>query len=72
MAKLLRGMVKSAILAKAVQIVQRELSKPENQRKLKELWHKMTTRGQQPPAPAATRTGLRRVPTGMRRAPARG
>jgi hypothetical protein len=33
---LVRGLVKSAILVKAAQVAQRELSKPENQRKIKE------------------------------------
>ncbi len=31
-----RGLVKSAIIIKVAQIAQRELSKPENQRKIKE------------------------------------
>ncbi len=33
---MLRGLVKGAVVAKVVQITQRELSKPENQRKIKE------------------------------------
>ena len=33
---MLRGLVKGAVVAKVVQIAQRELSKPENQRKIKE------------------------------------
>ena len=33
---LIRGLVKSAIVIKVAQIAQRELSKPENQRKIKE------------------------------------
>ncbi len=45
MAKLIRGMVKSAIVAKAWQIVRREAAKPENQRRAKELWAKVTSRG---------------------------
>ena len=32
----IRGLVKSAIVIKVAQIAQRELTKPENQRKLKE------------------------------------
>ena len=32
----LRGLVKSAVVVKVAQIAQRELSKPENQRKIKE------------------------------------
>jgi hypothetical protein len=33
---LVRGLIKSAIVVKVAQVAQRELSKPENQRKLKE------------------------------------
>ena len=33
---IIRGLVKSAIVIKAAQVAQRELSKPENQRKIKE------------------------------------
>lgn len=32
----LRGLLKSAVVVKIVQVAQRELSKPENQRKIKE------------------------------------
>lgn len=32
----LRGLVKSAVVVKIAQVAQRELSKPENQRKIKE------------------------------------
>ena len=32
----LRGLVKSAVVVKVAQMAQRELSKPENQRKIKE------------------------------------
>ena len=32
----LRGLIKSAVVVKVAQIAQRELSKPENQRKIKE------------------------------------
>ena len=33
---IIRGLVKSAIVIKAAQVAQRELAKPENQRKIKE------------------------------------
>ncbi len=33
---IIRGLVKSAVAVKIAQIAQRELSKPENQRKIKE------------------------------------
>jgi len=33
---MLRGLIKSAIAIKVAQVAQRELSKPENQRKIKE------------------------------------
>ena len=36
-----RGLVKSAIVIKVAQIAQRELSKPENQRKIKEGLNKV-------------------------------
>ena len=32
----IRGLIKSAVVVKVAQIAQRELSKPENQRKIKE------------------------------------
>jgi hypothetical protein len=32
----IRGMLKTAVVMKALQVAQRELSKPENQRKIKE------------------------------------
>jgi hypothetical protein len=32
----IRGMLKTALVMKALQVAQRELSKPENQRKIKE------------------------------------
>ena len=32
----IRGLVKSAVVVKLAQVAQRELSKPENQRKIKE------------------------------------
>ena len=37
----IRGMVKSAVIIKVAQIAQRELSKPENQRKIKEGLNKV-------------------------------
>jgi hypothetical protein len=37
----IRGLVKSAIIIKVAQIAQRELSKPENQRKIKEGLNKV-------------------------------
>jgi hypothetical protein len=33
---IIRGLVKSAVAVKVAQVAQRELSKPENQRKIKE------------------------------------
>ena len=33
---MLRGLVKGAVVAKVIQVAQRELSKPQNQRKIKE------------------------------------
>jgi hypothetical protein len=33
---LIRGLVKSAVVVKIAQVAQREISKPENQRKIKE------------------------------------
>ena len=38
---LVRGLIKSAIVVKAAQVAQRELSKPENQRKIKEGFEKV-------------------------------
>ena len=37
----IRGLVKSAIVIKAAQVAQRELAKPENQRKIKEGLNKV-------------------------------
>ena len=37
---LVRGLIKSAIVVKAAQVAQRELSKPENQQKIKETFEK--------------------------------
>ena len=36
----IRGLVKSAVVVKLAQVAQRELSKPENQRKIKESLRK--------------------------------
>jgi hypothetical protein len=36
--------VKGAVIAKLMQVAQRELSKPENQRKAKEMFQKMQQR----------------------------
>ena len=38
---LVRGLIKSAIVVKVAQVAQRELSKPENQRKIKEGFEKV-------------------------------
>ncbi len=37
-----RGLIKGAVVAKALQLAQRELSKPENQRKIKAGLGKLT------------------------------
>lgn len=39
---MIRSILKTAVAAKVVQIAQRELSKPENQRKLKEGFSKLS------------------------------
>ena len=39
---LIKGLVKSAIVVKVAQIAQRELSKPENQRKIKDGLRKVS------------------------------
>ena len=39
-----KGMIKTAVVAKLLQIVQREASKPENQRKAKEMFEKVQKR----------------------------
>ncbi|WP_201308753.1 hypothetical protein [Puerhibacterium puerhi] len=44
MARLISGLVKSALVAKAFQIARREMAKPENQRRAKELLAKATRR----------------------------
>ena len=38
---LIKGLVKGAVVAKVVQVAQRELSKPENQRKIREGLRKL-------------------------------
>ena len=52
----IRGLVKSAIVIKVAQVAQRELSKPENQRKIKEGLSKVkdaAARRRQSPEPGA-------------------
>jgi hypothetical protein len=39
-----KTLVKGAVVAKLLQVAQRELSKPENQRKAKEMFHKVQQR----------------------------
>ena len=39
-----KGIVKTAVVAKLLQVAQRELSKPENQRKAKEMLNKVKQR----------------------------
>jgi hypothetical protein len=39
---LVKGLVKGAVIAKVIQIAQRELSKPENQRKIKDGLRKVS------------------------------
>jgi hypothetical protein len=39
-----KTLVKGAVVAKLVQVAQRELSKPENQRKIKETFQKVQQR----------------------------
>jgi hypothetical protein len=41
-----KTMVKGAVVAKLLQVAQRELSKPENQRKAKEMFQKVQQRRQ--------------------------
>jgi hypothetical protein len=41
---LVKGIIKSAIVIKLIDIVRREASKPENQRKAKELFAKVSDR----------------------------
>jgi hypothetical protein len=41
---MLRGAVKAAVVAKVLDIARRELSKPENQRKAKELISKLASK----------------------------
>jgi hypothetical protein len=42
---LLKGALKTGIVVKAIEIARREASKPENQRKAKELLARVTNRG---------------------------
>jgi hypothetical protein len=39
-----KGMIKTAVIAKLLQVAQREMSKPENQRKAKEMLNKVQQR----------------------------
>jgi hypothetical protein len=39
-----KGIIKTAVVAKLLQVAQRELSKPENQRKAKEMVNKVKQR----------------------------
>lgn len=39
-----KGIIKTAVVAKLLQILQREASKPENQRKAKEMFNKVQQR----------------------------
>ena len=39
---LVKGLIKGAVVAKVVQVASRELSKPENQRRIKEGLSKLT------------------------------
>ena len=40
----IRGLLKTALVMKGIQVAQRELSKPENQRKIKEGFKKVQER----------------------------
>lgn len=44
---LIRGIVKTAVVGKVIQIVSRELQKPENQRRVKEGLGKLTNAARQ-------------------------
>jgi hypothetical protein len=44
----IRGLLKTALVMKGIQIAQRELSKPENQRKIKESFGKVRERVNKP------------------------
>lgn len=41
---MIRGLVKGAVVAKVIQVAQRELSKPENQRKIKDAVSKLASK----------------------------
>ena len=45
---MVKGLIKSAVAIKVAQVAQRELSKPENQRKIKEGFQKVQEQGQAP------------------------
>ncbi|HEX3196814.1 MAG TPA: hypothetical protein VHR39_04590 [Propionibacteriaceae bacterium] len=38
---LIKGLIKTAVAAKLIQVAQRELSKPENQQKIKDSFRKL-------------------------------
>jgi hypothetical protein len=44
----IRGLLKTALVMKGIQVAQRELSKPENQRKIKESFGKVRDRVNKP------------------------
>lgn len=50
---LFKGAMKAGIAAKAMEIARREASKPENQRKAKELLTRVTSRGSKGTPPPA-------------------
>lgn len=56
----LKKAMKSGIAAKAARVAQREMSKPENQRKAKELLGRFTHRGGSTGASGAAGPGARR------------
>ena len=45
---LFKGAMKAGLAAKAIDIARREAAKPENQRKAKELFAKLSSRGKKP------------------------
>jgi hypothetical protein len=46
---MLKGAIKAAVVAKVLDVARRELSKPENQRKAKELLGKLASRAKGTP-----------------------
>lgn len=55
--RFVRNLVKGAVVAKVIQVAQRELSKPENQRKLKDGLSRATSAGGAEEAPAQRSCG---------------